>query len=38
MEQYPVEECFSDEIRAGLLKHYEESEQEEDDDSVIWRY
>lgn len=35
MEQYPVEECFPDEIRAGLLNHFEESEKEENDDSVI---
>ena len=35
MEQYPVEECFSDKTRAGLLNHYGESEQEENDESEI---
>ncbi len=35
MEQYPVEDCFPDEIRKGLLAHFEESEEEEDDDTYI---
>lgn len=35
MEQYPVEECFSDEVRAGLLVHYCESEEGEDDDQFL---
>ena len=35
MEQYPIEDCFSPDIREGLLNHYSESEQEEDDDSMI---
>jgi len=35
MEQYPIDECFSDEIRACMLKHFEESEVEENDDSYI---
>ena len=35
MEQFPVEECFSEKVRAGLLNHYGESEQEENDDSEI---
>lgn len=35
MEQFPVEECFDKEIRIGLLKHFEESEDAENDDSVI---
>ena len=35
MEQYPVEECFPDDIRKGLLNHFEESEDEENDESYI---
>lgn len=35
MEQYPVEDCFSEEIRKGLLKHFEESEVDENDDTYI---
>lgn len=35
MEQYPIEECFDDDIRVGILNHYGESEQEENDDTVI---
>ena len=35
MEQYPVEECFPDDIRKGILNHFEESEDEENDDSYI---
>lgn len=35
MEQFPVEECFDKEVRIGLLKHFEESEDAENDDSVI---
>ena len=34
MEQYPVEECFPNAIREGLLNHYTESEAD-DDDSII---
>lgn len=35
MEQFPVEECFTAEIREGLLKHFEDSDEEEDDDTYI---
>lgn len=35
MEQYPVEECFSDVVRAGLLNHYAESDEGETDSSYI---
>ena len=31
MEQYPVEDCFTDDIRKGLLAHFEESEANEND-------
>lgn len=35
MEQYPVEECFSGAVRAGLLEHFTESDGEETDDRFI---
>lgn len=35
MEQYPVEDCFPDDIRKGLLAHFEESEVDENDDTYI---
>ncbi|MCH5200718.1 MAG: ATP-dependent DNA helicase RecQ [Oscillospiraceae bacterium] len=35
MEQYPIEECFDDNVRAGLLNHYAESEEGETDSSYI---
>lgn len=35
MEQYPVEECFSDAVRSGLLNHYDESDEGETDSSYI---
>lgn len=35
MEQYPVEECFPENIRKGILNHFEESEDVENDDSYI---
>ncbi|MCH5250628.1 MAG: ATP-dependent DNA helicase RecQ [Lachnospiraceae bacterium] len=35
MEQYPVEDCFPDEIRKGLLAHFEESENDENDGTYI---
>lgn len=35
MEQYPVEECFDASVRAGLLNHFAESEDEENDASFI---
>lgn len=35
MKQYPVEECFPDGIRRGLLAHFEESEVDEHDDTYI---
>lgn len=35
MEQYPVEDCFPEEIRKGLLAHFEESEDDENDDTYI---
>lgn len=33
MEQYPIEECFQEDIREGLLNHFKESD--EDDESAI---
>lgn len=35
MEQYPIEECFPDEVRRGLLTHFKESEVDENDDTYI---
>jgi len=35
MEEYPIEECFSDAIRSGLLNHYAESDDGETDSSFI---
>lgn len=35
MEQYPIEDCFPDDIRTGLLAHFEESEVDENDDTYI---
>lgn len=35
MEQYPVEECFGESVRSGLLNHYSESDDGESDDSHI---
>ncbi len=35
MEQYPVEEYFSDTVRSGLLNHYDESDEGEADSSYI---
>ena len=35
MDQYPVEECFDDNIRAGLLSHFTESEIDENDETFI---
>lgn len=35
MEQYLVEDCFAEEVRKGLLSHYEESEANENDDTYI---
>lgn len=35
MEQYPVEEYFSDTVRSGLLNHYDESDEGETDSSYI---
>ncbi len=35
MEQYPVEDCFSQDVRNGLLTHFGESEAEENDDTYI---
>ena len=35
MEQYPVEECFPDSVRAGLLTHFSESEEGETDEREI---
>ena len=34
MEQYPVEECFTKEVRDGLLNHFNESENDEDDSFI----
>ncbi len=35
MEQYPVEDCFDDETKKGLLAHFEESEIDENDETYI---
>ncbi len=35
MEQYPVEDCFTREVRQGLLNHFSESEVEENDETYI---
>ena len=35
MEQFPVEECFEKEVRNGLLKHFEESDEAENDETYI---
>lgn len=35
MEQYPIEENFPDEIRRGLLNHFEDSEVAENDNTYI---
>lgn len=35
MEQYPVEDCFDNAIRAGLLTHFAESEEDEYDNRFI---
>ena len=35
MEQYPVEECFDDSVRTGLLTHFAESEEDESDERYI---
>lgn len=35
MEQYPIEDCLNDEIKKGLLNHFAESEEEENDESMI---
>ena len=35
MEQYPVEDFFTDDIKSGLLTHFEESEANENDETYI---
>lgn len=35
MDQYPVEECFDSTVRSGLLNHFSESEDGENDSSYI---
>lgn len=35
MEQYPVENCFTDDVKKGLLAHFEESEADENDETYI---
>lgn len=35
MEQYPVEDCFEEEIKKGLLAHFEESEADENDETYL---
>lgn len=35
MEQYPVEECFDSTVRDGLLTHFSESEDDENDNNFI---
>lgn len=31
MEQYPVEECFTEEVRVGLLNHFDDADAEDDE-------
>lgn len=35
MNLYPVEDCFTDDVRRGILAHFEESESEESDETYI---
>lgn len=35
LEQYPVEECFSETVRKGLLTHFSESDEDEADSRFI---
>ena len=35
MNQYPIEDCFTDNVRKGLLAHFEETESEENDETYI---
>ncbi len=35
MEQYPVDNCFTDDVKKGLLAHFEESEADENDETYI---
>ena len=35
LDQYPVEECFTESVRAGLLNHFSDSEEDENDDRYI---
>lgn len=35
IEQFPVEECFSDAVRTGLLTHFNESDKDEMDNRYI---
>ena len=35
MEQYPVEDCFTEEVKKGLLAHFEETEADENDETFI---
>ena len=35
MEQYPVEDCFTEEVKKGLLAHFGETEADENDETFI---
>lgn len=35
IEQYPVEECFSTSVRAGLLNHFSDTDEDENDERYI---
>jgi ATP-dependent DNA helicase RecQ len=35
MNQYPIEDCFTPEVRRGLLTHFEDSESDEEDETDI---
>lgn len=35
MDLYPVEDCFTNDIKKGLLAHFEESETDENDETYI---
>jgi ATP-dependent DNA helicase RecQ len=35
IDQYPLEDCFTPEVRKGLLNHFEESELDEEDDTFL---